>query len=550
MNSRKILQHITTAMIFSIAALTGVQAKCRDCPEKAAPKKKAPICIKDTINKYLSACNDCDFESDELIYVYDASCKKWYRYEQGQVTDCNVNMLRERIWFNRPFRIAVIKVNRYLYKIDIQAEDYDYSSTPPSLFNSLFLSGASGATSVVDKLVDESIRSSTGSGEAAPRIEENTREKYMDLSRAFDTKLKEFKSFWYGLWDDMLEAHNACTLDAPCCGAISKISMDSVYKNYAVVEEAYNDIIRFIMERKSEKIQKEGYLNDVLAAFNDCNKAEQELPEAERGGCDSSQASVARQEIAGLQLIIDKEAGWEELWEKVVMPADTDIQRLVFFKNNIIKGNYLLLTPPVTPTGDRVKLSVDLQFNDSSHVHQFKAIPGDNYSLSYDKQVLGKCFLGFGSGPFIGMGGNFYQNEYAFRKVPDAGNIVADSAKYELVAAGRTPAPLGIAALAHLGYRFAPDLSIAGSIGAGATIESNPRIAYMGGVSLLLGDKHQFALTAGVTALQTRVLKASLYPQGTYYTATSDIEYKKEWAAGGFVSLTYVIFSSQKRNDD
>ena len=130
--------------------------------------------------------------------------------------------------------------------------------------------------------------------------------------------------------------------------------------------------------------------------------------------------------------------------------------------------------------------------------------------------------------------------------MPDANNVVVDSNLYVLTKTGEAAIPTGIAALANIGYRVAPNTSVGISLGAGATIEAKPRIAYLGGLGIFLGSQHQFGFTIGASLMQVNVLNAAIYPVGTQYKTPGDVEYLKKWAGGGFLSVTYTLFSSEK----
>jgi hypothetical protein len=245
--------------------------------------------------------------------------------------------------------------------------------------------------------------------------------------------------------------------------------------------------------------------------------------------------------------IIQKET-LEKIWNSIIKPTDEQIMKLVLFNNNLVAEHFSYTAPPIYPQGNRIRFGLRISPRDSLHslISKWNIMPLYNDSISFDLPVLYKPYVSFSTGPFLGFGKNLYNESYAWQPQPDNHNVIPDSAQFKLVSTGRIYNPIGFAAIANIGIKFSNFFGLGGSIGVGVTVETKPRPAYLGGVSLFIGNKQQFTVTYGIAAMQMDRLKTDLYPDMTktlYNSNPGNVSYTKKLEFGQFISITYTAFT-------
>ena len=86
-------------------------------------------------------------------------------------------------------------------------------------------------------------------------------------------------------------------------------------------------------------------------------------------------------------------------------------------------------------------------------------------------------------------------------------------------------------------------------MGVGLTIERDPRVAGLAGLSLFLGDSRQFAFTVGLAGMQVDKLNnnwQNVSDKQVIYTTEPQIEYYKEGKTGVFMAISYTPFKSTR----
>jgi len=152
-----------------------------------------------------------------------------------------------------------------------------------------------------------------------------------------------------------------------------------------------------------------------------------------------------------------------------------------------------------------------------------------------------------GIGGFAGGGNYFDYDTYGWQKLPSTGNIVngnATSDTFQLVRNGRTSAPIGFCVMGTV--KLIPTdywLNIGASAGLGYAVNSDLPLTYMGGVSLLVGNRGQLNITYGIAAKQIYTLQTATYQPDPLYTAPGSVPYNKTLAIGTFLSVTYKLFN-------
>ncbi|HEX7413533.1 MAG TPA: hypothetical protein VF411_05760, partial [Bacteroidia bacterium] len=86
------------------------------------------------------------------------------------------------------------------------------------------------------------------------------------------------------------------------------------------------------------------------------------------------------------------------------------------------------------------------------------------------------------------------------------------------------------------------------------TIESSPRLAYLGGLSLFLGNLRQLTLTYGLAGMQIDKLTTNLQPmvsnniQYSTNPGPAAITYYKQLNIGQCVSLSYTFYRKKNKS--
>lgn len=231
--------------------------------------------------------------------------------------------------------------------------------------------------------------------------------------------------------------------------------------------------------------------------------------------------------------------------------TDEKLLELVHFGNNVVQANYEYISPTIYPTGDRLSLNLKISPNTSDKAKKWQVASLDSDEFSVEFRVRNKWFFSFSTGPFVGFSDKFRVNKYGWQKVPDNLGMVGPDSKYKIVRSGREGMPVGIAGFANLGTKLTEGYGLGVSIGAGATVLDEARLAYFAGITQFFGQDKQFNLTLGVSFMQVKELDKGLYPDlnNTQYDATFDLEYTKKFVSGVFASVSYTIFtpSSNKK---
>jgi hypothetical protein len=178
-------------------------------------------------------------------------------------------------------------------------------------------------------------------------------------------------------------------------------------------------------------------------------------------------------------------------------------------------------------------------------------MPLRNDSLGFDIFVRRHPFFTFSSGPFTGFGDNLRNEVWGWQPQSEPGGIVTDTSKYKLVSGGSTGSMAGIAAYANIGMKLWKWFGLSFSTGAGISIESSPRPAFLVGVSLDFGKQQVLSLSGGLIATYADRLNTSMYPDlSTIYDNKEivPISYSKVGVTGAYVSMTYTLFTLNKQH--
>jgi len=479
---------------------------------------------------------------DPGILFYDFSSKRFF-YKNQLVS----NLSNIKVNYGEEFRIKVLNINRYNYNVEFSVDNIEFGSEQPKLFKELFTGSGDYLNNLLTELQNSKtiIKSVNGASDTSE----------------FSSVLDSFMIDYYKLVDKQLEAYSYCPANITDCNGKpdTKVLFSDMAMKLLHLKVSYQDYHEGKANGLSE-IKKD--LQDSEDSLKSCNeKKEQLLDQIKKNpkdsvkikkkikalGCDKWQENI--NEITKNKSDIETSlAQLDKFWTVIARISDEDLMKLTLFNNNFVADNFSYVSPPIYPEGNMIDIGLKFKPSDSGLVKKWNIMPLYSDSLGLNIFVKSKTFVSFSSGPFIGIGKNIRGETYGWQPQPDAGGIVPDSAKYKLVSTGNGNIPVGIAAFANVGAKFSEGFGWAVSPGVGITAETNPRPVYFLGGSLNFGKKDMFSLTGGLAFVYADQLKSALYPDPgvTQYKKTDAIAYSKELKVGGFISISYTVFSFDK----
>jgi hypothetical protein len=482
--------------------------------------------------------------NDPGILFYDFSSKRFF-YKNQPVS--NLNDVKAK--YREEFRIKVLNINRYNYNVEFSVDDVEFGSEEPNLFKELFL----GSGDYLNNLIDE-IKST--------EKRETMRQEGSNVSD-FMLALKNFLTDYYTLMDKQVEAFSYCPARIQdCISAADKKALFSeialkLTKLKLIYQKYHEEMVKGLSKLKEKLKASEENLNACKAKKkkleadrmkeNNSKKIAQIDKDIQALGYDSLQKVVntnSKNKSVADTIIAQTEKSWT-VFSRI---TDEDLMKLTLFNNNFVADHFSYLSPPIYPEGNMIEIGLKFKPSDSSLIKKWNIMPLYSDSLGLNIFVKNKIFVSFSSGPFIGTCKKIRGETYGWQPQPNAQGIITDTATYKLVLTGDGNMPVGIAAFANLGTKVSEGFGVAISPGAGITAEKNPRPVYFLGSSLSFGKKNMFSLTGGFAFVHADQLKSELYPDPgiTQYKNTSEIEYSKEMQVGGFISISYTVFSFDK----
>ncbi|AZI38621.1 hypothetical protein [Epilithonimonas vandammei] len=237
-------------------------------------------------------------------------------------------------------------------------------------------------------------------------------------------------------------------------------------------------------------------------------------------------------------VLLDKLATIE--FDEVTEPYITELAKCIYYS---LEKNAVYRSYPVYLKGNTI--NYDITFTKYGLNSSQEKVEEEKGVVNFDLFVRNKPFISFSTGPFIGIHNNFKTGKYSWKPMSVSGTV-PENPKYELLETGQNTSPFGLAAFANIGVKTSRYIGFATTIGAGATIENSPKIAYFAGLSTLIGNEKQFNITGGWSFIQTETLKYNLYDGNLLYSVKpADIEYNKKFKGGWFLSLSYTLFSTE-----
>jgi len=467
-----------------------------------------------------TGCQNC---KDNNLIIYDFKRKNLIY--NNKIID---NLNKIELMHNLPFKIKIVNINRYYYDIKISTNDISYGSEPPVLFKQLFLGDGDYINNLIAQLSGKETRNMTPKGN-------------------FLVALETFMGDYYRLMDININIYEYCTDKLKCCDEKEKLTFSSMAGNLLELKLAY---ITFNEESTRN-------LSEIQSKIEDCANKKSKLEDTLKKATDAAKKNAIKEELKSLNcnvLEVEKKgeeqlkADIDKLWQAISKISDTDIVKLILTQNNFVSDHYTYLSPPIFPTGNKLHVGINISPSDSSLIKKWSIMPLYNDSIDFNLFVKGKWFISFSSGPYVGFGKNMRYETFDWQPQPDVNNVISDSSKYMLVSTGNSNIPLGISAFANFGTKLSSNFGLGIATGVGLIIDKQPRPVYMIGIPFYFGDKQQFNISFGASFTQNQKLKSEIYPdlQNALYDNKSTIEYKPTFGYGGFVSISYTLFSIDK----
>lgn len=487
---------------------------------------------------------------DPSLIIYDFKTKLLYHSEAKPENVIN-NINKISVNPNTRVTFKVININRYLYDIGFSADDNEFGSEPPALFNQLFL-GQGGFVEGLLQNLNKSMNLMTDSQTSPPDFQE------------FTTALVEFMSVYNSLVEKRLTAFSACPGDLPACGTDieDKVTYMELTESLLTLKVAYHansSVLTASIAQLSTKIAA------AQKAFDECQKKTEDLTTELKAETTPSKRAKIETEIKNLKcqekekeltdlketkkLQESLKSDSEKLWEIFSKITDEDLMKLVLFQNNLVQEHFSYTSPPIFPAGNYLTIGLGITPSDSSLAKKWNIMPLAADSFGVSLFVKGKTYVSFSSGPFLLLGGSVRHHTFGWEPQPDQDGVISDSSQYKLVPTGKGSQPIGLSAFANLGIQVTRGIGIGLSPGVGITIEEKPRPAYLFGLSLLLGEQRQFNVTAGGLLTYADRLKSGLYPDmgnRLYASKPPTIEFNRELKKGGFIALSYTFHTLHK----
>ncbi len=498
------------------------------------------------------------------IYTLDFATKTYYLTTKDGNTPKTRAVNMNRIWFNprNDVSFRIVNVNLFMNSAKIQDSIVTFENEPPFLLRQLFFPDSAASVGILNRW-----STSVAATNAALAVSSQGGKK-----GSYKTSPVEcFLNCYYSLKATVLAAYNPCS-NFPCCGEIAD--------RYQEMMVSYSNIVGTIDSAAIVRKVKQDELSGVEKELDDCEKAKsatsqalaavkkledantavteeamkkakadaEKAKTAEQSACKNAQNSEARRDklkvdIADLNKLVALKA--------TLTALEPSIANMTVFVNNIVRQNQEIYQD-VSVAGNRTDIYIEVRTKDS--IANLFGLPRTTYTRRLEIPVLWKPMVTFGTGTFGGLSDEFQNRIYNWQEIPDVNNNLGTggtATRYQLVNSGTAARPVGFTALANVHLRATRTFGFGASIGAGLTIEKDPRLTYLGGPSLFFGDVRQLGVTFGWAAMKVNQLQ----PAYQYIvdnsvlsnSASATVGYYQKLVTGYFVAVTYTPLKSFKR---
>jgi hypothetical protein len=203
------------------------------------------------------------------------------------------------------------------------------------------------------------------------------------------------------------------------------------------------------------------------------------------------------------------------------------------------KEAYEISSSPIQPLEDYVTFDVTIKNRDLSKSSEYD----DTREFTYLEYTRGGVRFDFSTGVILNFIGN--NDKYALVDVPP----VDDVAMKKIVVTENNQFTPALAGMFHTSFRSCGIWAFGLTLGASVNVETFELNSLFPGVSLLIGKKQKFIISAGPAFRQVEELKANYRENGTYkssdFTAETQLT-SKQFRMGVFCGITYNLTQKQR----
>jgi len=515
-------------------------------------------CVMPDTSNYFGYKNTNILDLDDIVYVYDfnriTSQRRFYKisseaeslFGKRSFGMRKVNLSKETLTSDRQVWIMMANVNRFSYNVSIEDTLVKYDSEPSALFNRFFLGDSGSLLGTLMTDYEGKIKS------------QSYAEKFEDVIN----KIRCFNSMYTSLKAEVIKVYDPCETFI-CC---SDYEFSTIISKRNELENDISILILKVVDKKRdvENLKKERdacekgiiemkKLKDRILELKQRKKPkieeEKELVELKKKVetykiCSEEDRAEIDEKILDLESEISMISGLSEVLGK--LPTELNLRAISVFIMNMVEQNRMLLKGPIQLRGNRLDFTLKIATIDS--ITKLFGYPKYSDSLYYQIPIIWKPFISFSSGSFTTLGQHLQNKTYSWQELTGINNVVV-SDKYTLVESGYSNPVNGFAAFGNIEWKASRLLGFGVSVGVGLTIERDPRVAGLAGLSLFLGDSRQFAFTVGLAGMQVDKLNnnwQNVSDKQVIYTTEPQIEYYKEGKTGVFMAISYTPFKSTR----
>lgn len=464
-----------------------------------------------------------------------------------------VNFNKENLKPGNDVHVLVVNANKYVYDLKVQGTIIELDSEPPPLLQSLFI----GDSTILARLIDNvlgNIQTSSFREEEVPLI---------DCEESLSNQINCFLQRYNELTNLAWKAYDPCSVFEDCQKVETKDLEDLLDK----ISISMQGLEREVVNSRKELVDKKQLQASCKANAAALAKAKRDL-ELEKVKEKKDPVAIKKlefdvEDLTSIAAKCDPEmtASIRQLEEELspynallqlfdqLPKAKSDIKRYGVFINDMIEKAQTD-RKNINVGGNYIELDFEIKTKDSmrkvgkgyfDHDSLYKLIP-----------VLWNPLVSFSSGSFLCLGNALQTKTYEWQRLPNSNNVVVDSSGYVLAEKGYSPPVMGFSAFINYGLNPFRGLGFGLSGGVGITIEPTPRVAYLGGISIMPYSRNrQVVLSLGVAGMQTDILDNNLraaMDQKLVYAKNNlqTISYYKEFRTSYFASISYTLYNTNR----
>ncbi len=508
--------------------------------------------------------NSNNYDENSILYVYDFNPKvrtfyKLIKKKSSGFDKTIANFNNETLTRRKNIKFKIVNINQFMYDVAIASSLVEFDSEPSALFNRMFLG-------------DDNLLGNLMTNYASKSINAQSFKTPTKTQEPLQKKVSCFVQKYNWLQNEMLKAYDPCAKFS-CCYSIDYLDIANELTDIRTEAlsiqsnlEQKQKVIKENQDKIAECKTNEQNLKDNTDAITQLNKEIAKKPAADelkklntnlkklqdqalklqeaKKVCDTENKTY-QENIDTEKKLVDELTGINDFIKG--LPSDADLKAIIVFLRNMVESNNEISLDYIPLNGNILDLKINIASKDA--VFKRFSLP-DKYAykdkpIDIQIPIVSHPFISFSSGSFIAIKRNLINKQYEVQEA------TAGSSTYKIVESGYTSLPMGFAALGNFERKFSRNFGIGPSIGVGLTIEDKPRLAYLAGASLFLGQWRQLTVTAGLAAMQVDKLNRNFQTaveNQTTYTTKPVLGFYKELKTGFFFSLTYTPFKSKPVN--